>query len=74
MGTGSVISPPVSALQTTILAIGTVLIAVSGGVIAWRGLRPSAEGGSIQTWRDLLGLLLTLAGLAVLVTWLWASR
>ena len=61
-------------LELTVLALGTVVLAVSMAVIAWRELRPGAEAPYVQTWRDLLGIIVTLSGLAILVVWLWASR
>lgn len=60
--------------EVTVLAVGTAALALSMGVIAWRELRPRAEASYVQTWRDLLGIIVTLSGVAVLVVWLWASR
>ena len=31
------------------------------------------EGGFLTGWRDILGLTVTLGGLAVLLTWLWVA-
>ena len=63
-----------SAFETSVLVAGTALLAVSGVAIAWRELRPGAEAAYVQTWRDVLGLLVTLSGVGALLAWLWLSR
>ena len=62
-----------STLETTVLGSATTLIAFAGAVILWRELGRGTEGGFLTGWRDLLGLALTLGGLVVLLTWLWAA-
>jgi hypothetical protein len=61
-------------LQTAVLVLATVILAVAAGVILWRELGRGAEGGFLQGWRDLSGLGATLGGLVVILTWLWATR
>ena len=60
-------------LQTTILALATAVIALAAAVILWRELGNGAEGGFLTGWRNILGLTVTLGGLAVLLTWLWVA-
>jgi hypothetical protein len=64
----------VDALQTSVLVVATSLVAVAAAVILWRELGRGAEGGFLEGWRDRFGLAMTLGGLAVLLTWLWAAR
>lgn len=61
-------------MQTTVLALGTSMLAVSAFVILWRELGRGAEGGFLQGWRDVLGIAVTFGGLVILLTWLWTLR
>jgi hypothetical protein len=63
----------VTGLQTAVLALGTAAVALSSAVIVWRELGGGGEARFMRSWRDYFGLALTLAGVAALVWWLWAS-
>jgi hypothetical protein len=64
--------PVVDALQLTVLVVATAMLAVSGALIVWRELGGDAAEGFVRRGRDLLGLLTTVGGAAVLLVWLWA--
>ena len=60
-------------MQTTVLAFGTSVLAVSSAVIVWREMGHRAEGRFLRGWRDYLGLAFTVGGLAVFLAWLWST-
>lgn len=63
----------VDSLERFVLIVATALLVVAASVVLWREAGRGAEGGFISGWRDFLGLVVTLGGLAVLLTWLWST-
>lgn len=60
-------------VERAVLSVATLLLAISASVILWNELGHSAPGGFLPRWRDYLGIGMTIGGLVVLLTWLWAS-